>query len=126
MIPVRVYSTTSHQSHTCHYRSDRNLTTRCSSYMMPFPSALPPTLIDLTILRLTGALSSKSSASAFSPFLFGNKSAFRRIHQVAALTSTNDSKIEPFTEGSLSSEPTGRYALFAFSFVTCLYIQDKV
>jgi hypothetical protein len=56
--------------------------------MMPFPSTLPPALVDLTVLRLAAVLSPKISASTF---VFGKRpTTFRRTHQAAVSTSTND------------------------------------
>ena len=73
---------------------------QCSSSTMHFSSALPATLMDLTILRLSSVLSPKTPVSKLAPFVFGKRpSAFRRIHQAAALTSTNVPKLEPFPEG---------------------------
>lgn len=67
---------------------------------MHFSSALPAALMDLTILRLSGVLSPKTSTSTLAPFVFGKRpSTFRRAHQAAALKSTNVPKLEPFAEG---------------------------
>ena len=78
----------------------------CSSSTMLFSSALPATLMDLTILRLSGVLSPKKPALSLTPFVFRRRlSTFRRVHQAAALKSTNDSKLEPFAKARpVSSE----------------------
>ena len=74
---------------------------------MPFPtSALPPALMDLTMLRLSGVMLPKQSNSTLVPFI---SAQFRRIHQAAALTS--DPKFEPFTEPKpMLNESHRRYA----------------
>ena len=84
--------------------------------MIHFPSALPATLVDLTILRLSGVLSPKTPTSTLAPFVFGKRpSTFRRIHQATALTSTNVPKFEPLPEGGpVSSRSNGRYAFISF------------
>lgn len=103
------------------------LNAECSSSPMYFSSALPATIMDLTILRLSGVLSPKRPASSLAAFVFGNRpSTFRRIHQAAALTSTNVPKLEPFLEGRpTSSESNGRYAPFA-SFSNLSFTRDKI
>lgn len=86
--------------------------TCCSSSMMHFSSALPATLMDLTILRLSGVLSPKTPASTLA--LLKRPSTFRRLHQAVALTSTNVPKFAPIPDAPVLNESHGRYASFTF------------
>ena len=96
----------------------------CSSSTMLFSSALPATLMDLTILRLSSVLSPKTPVKTLAPFVFGKSSStFRRIHgQATALTSTNVSKLEPFPSELIPNNSNGRYASFTFFSVTQIFL----